>query len=232
MIPSNFDQAAYQAKIDAITGTRDGRPLINLAWAPDELRWMPHALGSDPLGYTFPIFCTGKNDEGEYVAPDRWVLLERIEPEQFAFTWEAKRYVNWKGTVYDVKGPCPSEKYVELRCHAYHDGECCPCTGDECKCGEKYNHCWGRYTEPDEHLLSWIRKTNWESRQDSDVQPTESELTFTSPNAQRKLMADILAEHEAEQHRYDDLDKETADYWIKQPHSVGRRTDSGLILLD
>lgn len=226
MIPSNFNQAAFQSKIDRITGTKDGRPLIKLAWAPDELRWMPHKLGDDPEGYTFPIFCTGKNEQGEFVAPERWVLLERIEPEQFAHTWEAKRYVNWRGSVYDVKGPCPSEKYVELRCHAYHDEVCCPCVGDECKCGEKYNHCWGRYAEPDEHLLNWIRQTAWEARQDSDVKPTESEQTFTAPNAQQELMNRFRQREEKKQETADEAWRHIESTFIRQPHSVS----SGLIL--
>jgi len=219
--PVNFNHAAYQKRIDDLVGTRDGRPLIKLAWAPDELRWMPHKLGEEPAGYTYPIFCTGKNEDGEFKAPERWVLLERIEPEQYAGSWEAKRYANWHGTVYDVKGPCPSEKYVELRCHSYHDGECCVCEGDTCECGELYNHCWGRYAEPDEHLLNWIRKTAWEARQDSDVKPTEDADTFTAPNAQRDLINQLAAAEANEKAVISELDKEVTDYWVKQPHSTG-----------
>lgn len=218
--PSNFDQAAYQKRIDQITGTRNGRPIVRLAWAPDELRWMPHRLGTEPPGNTFPIFCSGKNAKGEFAAPDRWVLLERIEPEQYARDWEGKRYVNWRGSVWDVKGPCPSEKYVELRCHSYHDGECCPCIGDSCGCGEKYDHCWGKYAEPNERLLDWIAKTAWESRHDTDVQPTSDIREFSAPNAQRELQSNVLAAQEAERHQFDDLDKEINDYWAKQPHGI------------
>lgn len=218
--PSNFDHAAYQKRIDEITGTRDGRPLIKLAWAPDELRWMPHRLGQDPPGYVFPIFCHGKDAEGHFTAPERWVLLQRIEPEQYAREWEGKRYVNWRGSIWDVKGPCPSEKYVELRCHSYHNGECCFCIGDTCECGEQYDHCWGRYAEPDERLLEWIRKVAWEARQDPDVNPTEDMTTFTADHAQQELKNEILAEQEKDQTRFDDLDQEIRDYWDRKPHSA------------
>ena len=229
----SFNQAAYQKRIDQITGTRDGRPIIKIAWAPDEYRWMPHRLGTDPPGYVFPIFCNGRDVEGKLTAPERWVLLERIEPAQYAAEWEGKRYISHRGAVWDVKGPCRPEKYVELRCHSYHDGQCCACIGLTCECGEMYDHCWGRYAEPDEALLDWIRRQAWEARHDSDVQPDEDIRTFTAPNAQRELKNAVVAEQEQEQeqHQFDDLDKEIQDYWNRKPHSV-TRTDAGIILLN
>lgn len=181
---------------------------------------MPHRLGDDPPGNTYPIFCIGRSADGSFRSPECWVLLERIEPEQYASGWEAKRYVNWQGSLWDVKGPCPSEKYVELRCHSYHDGVCCNCVGMVCTCGELYDHCWGKYAEPDEHLLNWIRQTAWEARQDSDVQPLMDAQQFTAPRAQQELVSRILAEQESEKHKYDDLDREITEYWINQPHSV------------
>lgn len=232
--PASFgyrEQAAFQRRIDSVTGTRNGRPLMKLAWAPDELRWMPHRLGDEPLGNVYPIFCTGKNTEGQFTAPERWVLLERIEPEQYAAEWEGKRYVNWQGTIWDVKGPCPSEKYVELRCHSYHDGECCACIGDTCNCGELYDHCWGKYAEPNEHLLDWIRQTAWEARQDKDVKPTEDVRFFTAPNAQRELAERVVEQQETTRSQFDDLDKEVRSYWDRKPRSL-TRTDAGIILLN
>lgn len=225
-----FNRAAYQKRIDQITGTRDGRPLIKLAWAPDELRWMPHRLGTKAIGYTFPIFCQGKNADGGWNVPHRWALLERIEPEQFAPTWEVGRYIkHTDGAVYDLRGPCPSEKYVELRCYSYHDGKCCECTGDSCQCVKQ--HCWGKYVEPDEHLIEWIRWVAWESRQDRDVSPTQEMNEFSSANAQQELKSQVLTEQEQRETVVDELDKSIVDYWVKQPHSVGMtRTESGLYL--
>jgi hypothetical protein len=221
--PINVDQAAFQKRIDAVTGTKDGRPLIKLAWAPDELRWMPHALGTDPIGYTFPIFCNGRNPDGSFNVPELWVLLERLEPQQFAPLWEAGRYVNHQGTMYDLRGPCPNEKYVELRCHSYHDGVCCPCLGDSCKCNETF-HCWGKYAAPDEHLLEWIRWVAYESRQDRDVNPAQDIREFESTHAQQELKGRILAEQE-KRDEVTDLDKSIVDYWVKQPHSVGAQLE-------
>ena len=216
--PINVNQAVFQSKIDAITGQKDGRPLIKLAWAPDELRWMPHALGTEPIGYTFPIFCQGKKLDGSYNVPERWVLLERIEPPQYVPLWEAGRYVNHHGAVYDLRGPCPNEKYVELKCHSYHDGVCCPCLSDVCKCIGDIP-CWGRYVEPNEHLLEWIRWVAWESRQDKDVKPEQDIRVFESTEAQRELKNNVLAAQE-KRDEVSDLDQDIVDYWVKQPHSV------------
>lgn len=223
--PGNFDQAAFQKRIDDAIGTGpNGRPLMKLAWAPEEFRWMPHRMGVEPPGYTYPIFCSGKVD-GKFTAPERWVVLERIERPQYEHGWEAKRYINWRGSIWDVKGPCPDEKYIELRCHSYHDGLCCPCIGMECVCGEKYDHCWGLYAEPDEGLLHWIRKTAWEARQDADVKPMEDERTFTAPNAQRELESRAIAEQETET-QPTEFDRDITDYWVNQPHSVTSSTTS------
>ena len=90
--PRSVNQTAFQKRIDEIVGTRDGRSIVKLAWAPDEKRWRPHPHGVEPPGYTFPIFIAYHDIEGNEVAAPRWVLLERIEWEQYAKEWEDRRY--------------------------------------------------------------------------------------------------------------------------------------------
>jgi hypothetical protein len=232
MKPSNFNQAAYQQKIDRIVGVRNGEPLIKLAWAPDELRWTPHKLGDAPPGYTFPIFYAGKDEAGHYLGAERWVLLERIEWEQFGPVWEAGRYTTWQGFVWDLKGPCPSERYTELRCHSNHDGDCCPCIGDACECGEQYDHCWGKYLEPDEHLLNWIRKVSWEAARDPDVDPTKDIRFFETPHAQRELINNQQAVKAKEDADVSAFDKEAVDLFIRNPHTTAglKKTEGGLYI--
>lgn len=236
--PSGFgyrEQGKYQRRIDDAIGSHNGRPLMKLAWAPDELRWRPHRLGDDPPGYTFPIFYRGKDEDGNELAAERWVLLERIEPEQFAPTWEAGRYTKHDGSVWDLKGPCPGERYTELRCHSYHDGNCCPCIGDACECGEQYDHCWGKYAEPDEHLMNWIRETAWKARQDPDVNPTQDIRQFHAPNAQRALVTATQSAYEKSAAEIEKFDKEAVDLFIKNPHTVSggfKQASSGLYLPD
>ena len=231
--PSNFDQAAYQKRIDLVTGTRDGQPIIKLAWAPEEFRWWPIRVGQeDECGYVFPIFHAYTTASGELVAAPRWVLMERIEIAQYAPTpqfWEAKRYNFENGVMWDLTGPCPSEKYVELRCHSYHDGVCCQCIGMTCNCGIEYAHCWGRYAEPDENLLSWIRQQNWESLHDKDVQPDKDIRDFAAPNAQNDLKSILIRnqqQQKEDKQRYSDY---MLSHWDRKPHSTH---GSGIVLTD
>ena len=231
--PSAFDRAAYQKRIDEIVGTRDGRPIVLLAWAPTEYRWMPHALPSDPIGYTLPIFCVGKNAEGEFIAPPRYVLLQRAEPQHYAQTWEGTRYSVHNGQVWDWKGPCPPERYTELRAHCYHDGECCPCHGETCECGEDYAHCWGKYLEPNENLLNWIRKVNYEAQSDKDVDPNRDANRHTAPNAQREWVGEQQKAEEKRIIEIDEFDREMQDFWNRKPVTPNlKKTESGIILLD
>ena len=209
-------QKDYQKRIDEICGTSDGRSIVKLAWAPDELRWRPHAMDEAPPGYTFPIFFYGYDTEGKEIAAPRWVLLERLKPEQYADHWEAGRYSVHEGKVWDWKGPCPSERYTEMWCHAAHNGECCPCRGDSCDCDETLDHCWGLYRDPDEGLLNRLRraaKRIAEGAKDGTVNSYQ-----TTKDA---LMADVT--------------KEAFDYWLRQPRTINtglKRTESGLYLLN
>lgn len=237
--PSNFNQSAYQKKIDDLVGTRDGRPIIKLAWAPEEFRWWPHPCGDEPKGYMFPIFHAYTDADGTLIAAPRWVLLERIEPAQFAPTphfWESKRYSYDSGVLWDLTGPCPSEKYVELRCHSYHDGICCSCLGDTCECGIEYAHCWGKYAEPNERLLEWIRQRVYEVRNDPDVNPDADIRYFVAPRAQQGLAGAILTAQERLEQDKQAYNDYMLNHWQRKPHSTiadgTRTTDSGLILLN
>lgn len=232
--PSHVDVAAYQGSLDFIVGTRHGRPIIKLAWAPDELRWYPYALDTEPRGYTFPIFHAYTDAEGQFIAAPRWVLLERFEPEQYGPTWETGRYSVYDGSVWDWKGPCPPERYIELRCHSAHDGVCCPCLGDTCKCGTDYDHCWGNYLDPNDRLLDWVRWNAAEGRKDSDVKPTLAANEFTAPRAQAQLKSAILTAQEVKQQQDEEFSNYMLNHWDRKPHSVSgeRRTDAGIILIN
>lgn len=222
--PSNFDQSAYQKRIDDIVGTRDGRPIIKLAWAPQEFRWWPIRVGEEEeKGYVFPIFHAYTNSDGELIAAPRWVLLERIEPAQFAPTpqfWEARRYKFDDGSLWDLSGPIPTEKYVELHCHSYHDGVCCACVGTTCKCGIEYAHCWGRYAEPDNQLLEWVRQKNYEVNHDTDVKPDTDVRHFEASQSQRDLASVIV---NSQQRRKEDrriYNDYMLEHWERKPHSI------------
>ena len=238
---SNKDHAAYQKRIDSIVGTRDGRSIIKLAWAPLEKRWRPHACGDEPPGYTFPIFIAYHDADGNEVAAPRWVLLERLEPEQFARMWEDQRYtieeekrwfdgVQWHtsgdGRLWDWKGPCPDERYVELWCHAFHDGICCPCIKyGLCECGEQYEHCWGRYLDPNDRLIDWITKASYGARNDPDVKPTADIRYFEAPEAQRELAKTLTDAQQESKEQAIRFNEHMLSHWNRKPVST-----SGIIL--
>ena len=232
--PSSFtpkQRADYQKRIDGIVGTRNGLSIIKLAWAPEELRWFPHRMGQDPPGYVLPIFYYGNDKEGQKVAAPRWVLLELCLPEQYASTWEAARYLNYDGSVWDLKGPMPDHRYLELRAHCHHDGECCKCRGGECDCRI---HCWGRYLEPNDRLLDWIREVAWQARQDPDVDPTKDAQSFEAPNAQRENLTRQEGVREESRRRKQEAWDDLEDHLIRQPNSTIGKLDtaSGLYLLE
>lgn len=228
--PFSFDQAAYQKRIDDVVGTKDSRPIIKLAWAPAEFRWWPHIMGDEPKGYVFPIFHAYTDSDSNLIAAPRWVLLERIESEQFAPTpqfWEAKRYRFDGHDLWDFTGPCPSEKYVELRCHSYHDGVCCSCLGDTCECGIEYAHCWGQYAEPNDRLLGWVRRRAYESRHDTDVNPDADIRFFAAPKAQTDLAGTLVSSQQREREDREAYSNYMLKHWNRKPHST---TASGIIL--
>jgi len=252
-MPASFGPkqlAAFQKRIDDIVGTVDGRSIIKIAWAPDEKRWRPHPHGTEPDGYTFPIFIAYMDAEGHEVAAPRFVLLQRLEWEQYAPIWEAGRYTveevkyayatdedgNYikgrfgdlipvgavgDGRLWDWKGPCPNERYTELWCHAYHDGVCCPCIKyGICDCGEQYDHCWGQYLEPNEQLLDWVRKKAYEARNDPDVQPNRDIRHFEASHAQNELRSRELSAREQKKQAAIEFSNHLLSHWERKPHSV------------
>lgn len=217
--PSSFNlkrQREYQERINEICGKIDGRPIVKLAWAPDELRWRPHPMDQEPEGYTFPIFICGYDEQEQEIAAPRWVLLERLKPDQYVKHWESGRYSVEKGKVWDWKGPCPSERYTEMWCHAAHNGECCPCRGDACDCDETLDHCWGLYRDPDEGLLNRLRRAAKRIAEGAKEETVNSYQTTKDA-----LMADVS--------------KEAFDYWLRQPRTIStglKRSEGGIYLLN
>jgi hypothetical protein len=231
-VPSHVDVVSWQTRIDAIVGTKDARSIVKLAWAPSELRWYPHPYHAPPPGYTFPIFHAFTTAAGELVAAPRWVLLERVEPEQYGPTWELGRFSVYDGQLWDWKGPCPSERYTELRCHAAHDGICCPCLGETCECGVDYDHCWGQYLDPNDRLLDWIRETNYYVQRDSDVKPTQDVRFFEAPQAQQKLGTTLKEAQQKKKEEDRKFSEHMLSHWERKPHSTNgfKKTESGLYL--
>lgn len=98
--PSHVDVKAYQKALDKIVGVAlNGESIIRLQWAWECRRWENiewDGFGNATKGewrqkYRALTVEIG-NDEYVDIAPPRWVLEERFEPEQYAPTWEKTRY--------------------------------------------------------------------------------------------------------------------------------------------
>lgn len=101
--PPSFDVEGFQKKIDRVVGTTvKGEPIVRLRWARDCKKWMNtewdsfgNALkGEDILKYcAFRVDVDGQPGDYVEVAPPRWVLEQRYEPEQYAPSWDSARYL-------------------------------------------------------------------------------------------------------------------------------------------
>ena len=155
----------YQSLIDRVLGTSAGQPIVKLVWMPEVLEWWPHPLGMDPPGYVYPSWEALVDSHGQKVAAPRWGLMQRMEPEQYLPGWNTSRWPRLHGTIYDAKGPPPTNGlYTRLKRHILHKDSCCLRAGNE-------ENCWGYYLEPNEELLQWIGMQFQASYYDPEVDP-------------------------------------------------------------
>lgn len=96
----SFDAPLFQRRINKIVGlSPSGHPIVKLVWAWDARKW--ENLSWDEFGvatagewrqkYRALTIDIG-NDDYVDIAPPRWILEERFEPEQIAQSWELTRY--------------------------------------------------------------------------------------------------------------------------------------------
>lgn len=93
----------FQRKIDNVFGTnRDGKSCFKLVWNGDQRYWWKYAYDWNSFGDGIkwelrPRILWKKVDlgNGDYVDlfPPRWLLLGRIEPEQYAETWKEESWI-------------------------------------------------------------------------------------------------------------------------------------------
>src|SRR6185369_6087136 len=190
--PLGFGQVEidrFQTAINRITGTFRDQPIIKLAWMPEVFEWTPHPVGSNPPGYTFPSWTPGiKDRDGNIIAPPRWGLMERMEPEQYLPGWEDTRYVRVEGRWHDAKGPPPEGgMYTRWHRHIRHSDSCCLRAGNE-------DDCWGYYIEPNAELLEYIGMRAMKAREDKYIDPTRPVAHLSNPTLDRIVKAKLERE--------------------------------------
>jgi hypothetical protein len=145
-----------QKEIDSVVGvTRDNRPIAVLAWNGDTKYWKDICLDWDAEGEPVAfikrpivLYRTVRNPVGKLLRdefPPRWLILTRIEPEQYADTWErdSRVFLPDRGTYVRVKpSEPPKEWHVWFMTVAEHTPFCCG------KAAEEGRTCYGRYAHP------------------------------------------------------------------------------------
>jgi len=217
--PPLFNRKKFQKKIDRIVGLSARRQsIIVLRWAWESSYEM---FGKLKQRYSF-LTLEIKGQEVQFSVP-RWVIEQRIEPEQFRASWEATRYVVDPVTVvtdtstakYDLsgdltyagdvihagdkldKGECPNEWHQNLWVIADHDQSCCA------KAEKMNRSCWGYYRNPSQWDLNEIRRIHHAKLND----PSYNQSPF-EPLTEETLAESARSEFEFKQQSEDKKKKE------------------------
>lgn len=254
--PPLFNRRRFQRRIDEITGlTQRRQSKILLRWAWESSYEMFGRLRMRYNFLTIPV----KGVPTDFSIP-RWVVEERIEPEQIRDSWDATRYVLDPGTVVnDVdpetgkvrkvvyegdkvdKGECPQEWFRNLWVVAEHDRLCC---GRADRMGR---NCWGYYRHPDGRDIQRVERIHAAKARDDAF--TQSPFEVLSPETLEGTGKSFFVRHdedlkgrqEAEikgrvhdffnTHLYG-LSFETPRYSFGSDVKPYRKTDGGLIIPD
>lgn len=160
-----FEVTAYQDRINAVTG---GKQIVRLSWAPEILRWNPRPIGTTPESEFIPQHTAISGPKGEPIAPPRWMLEERIEPETYFERWNENRYFRdpGDGLLHDLRGPAPREgdwRWIETI--RSHDSHCCEMRM------RGMVVCWGYYKEPGKKELKLVRDLWAKIQHDKGINP-------------------------------------------------------------
>jgi hypothetical protein len=211
--PPLVNRQKWQKRIDEITElTVRKQSKILLRWAWESSYRM---FGRTRQRYNF-LTLPVNGVETDFSIP-RWVIEERIEPEQIRASWESNRYILDPSTVVnDVdpetgkirkvihagdrldKGECPSEWFRNLWIIADHDQLCCQ------KAEEMNRACWGYYRHPDERDIQKVRRIH--SMKVKDESFNQSPFEVLTPET---LEASAKSAFEATEKRKEQVNKET-----------------------
>lgn len=147
----------YQDEIDSIVGTgRDGKSIAVLAWNGDKRYWRQiclefHTDGSPvefikrPMVLYRSVYHDTTRKLLYDIGPPRWLILTRIEPEQYVPGWsrDSKVWMPDRQQYVQVKPETPPDEwFVWWMTIAEHDEFCCGQAKDERR------KCYGTYAGP------------------------------------------------------------------------------------
>lgn len=151
--PDDTDIEQVQKQINEICGvTRDSRPIALLAWNGDRRYWKDVCIkwspAGEPLEFIKRPIVLYKAVYGPHrrhiidLFPPRWLLLTRIEPEQYVPTWERDSQVYDPSLDRYIRirpAAPPAEMYVWYATIARHTFDCCA------RAERERRICYGRY---------------------------------------------------------------------------------------
>ena len=162
---SEIEVGFAQSDVDSIIGkTRDNKSIAKIVWNGDVKYWKRYVneayidgLAIDGCKYR-PIVLhkTIRTPEKKFVRdafPPRWLLITRIEPEQYYDTWKNSAWIyapHLKKRVQIKPEEPPKEFYLWYMTIAVHNGHCCQTAAKDGLA------CDGQYAPPS-HCLDELR---------------------------------------------------------------------------
>lgn len=162
--PLDVDVEYWQKRINSpqVAGTtRDGKPIIKLVWNGDKRYWHEfytkwNTAGQpvgDPVRRPRLRYKILRDEHGAIVRdvfPPRWVLLARLEPEQYAASWaqESRVFSPDIGQFKLIRPDIPPPVYwMWYQTVAEHNTFCCV------QAQKQMEKCYGKYAPPSEQMI-------------------------------------------------------------------------------
>jgi len=200
--------AEFQTKIDSAFG---GEGFV-LAWSGDDRYWDSfyedwHSTGL-PKGELRkkPILLWAEVPVNEFdhltIFPPRWLILEKLHPNEYAMGWEDASWVEIQGQMRRIRAERPPEAmYKVLRTIAEHEQPFI--IGDEKPCCKRLRTqlmrlCYGKYRPPSDEDLAFIRgiRENMDAQnvtQRNDAPRSEKVLQHANASTQHYIKSAAMA---------------------------------------
>lgn len=167
----NFDVRGYQEKLDNICGKSRGESIMKLFWGGDEtiqkfVKWGPDGQPSEVE--TVPRFAIPRTSflgTRMYIPVRRWIICERMEPEQLQVESDADNTFEDERGVKCYAGDKKDKKHLYVPYIYVGDHSKCPST---C-CDDRI--CLGDYKEPDNAELHYLAECTYNLSKDFKGDP-------------------------------------------------------------
>ena len=212
MRPPAFSVLAFQRQLDRITGVSGA---VKLVWCPDWKVFKSRRVMENVTEQTTPAQSALTDTLGRSVAPPRWMLVERVEPEQYVPDWNNNRWFSdpRDGYQYDLRGPCPSEYFRWYMTIAAHDRLCC-----EQRHSSNFV-CWGYYKHPGEQELAKVAR-DWRKTLADPVDPHAPAVAIRETQHERDSATEM--QHAREGKKEDNRLRAKDALSVYQPSELGQ----------